>query len=264
MAKFRDIWVRAALALALLTPFYFAFAALGSRFGIIPWQVGLMQMSLIGGAALLSVIILMALIGVALGFFVKPQRGRRIAAAALLAPVLAVSYLGVMAASAGNPPPIHDISTDQTDPPGFSEAVIQARAGLNSLDRVGVRIPESGFAGSWAGMPIEEAQRAAYSDIAPIIVNMPAERAFDVALAAAREQGGWTVGATDAAAGRIEATARTFWFGFTDDVAIRVRPEGAGSRIDVRSVSRVGGSDAGANAARVRKYLTHLSEMLRV
>jgi len=66
---------------------------------------------------------------------------------------------------------------------------------------------------------------------------------------------GWEIVASDASAGRIEATATTAWFGFKDDVVVRVRPEAAGSRIDVRSVSRVGRSDVGANAARIRAFL---------
>ena len=65
--------------------------------------------------------------------------------------------------------------------------------------------------------------------------------------------------ASDSAAGRIEATATTRWFGFKDDVVVRIRPEGAGSRVDVRSMSRVGVSDLGANAARVREFLAKLT-----
>jgi uncharacterized protein (DUF1499 family) len=65
--------------------------------------------------------------------------------------------------------------------------------------------------------------------------------------------------ASDASSGRIEATARTRWFGFTDDIVVRIRPEGAGSRIDVRSASRVGRSDVGANAARIKEYLDRLA-----
>jgi uncharacterized protein (DUF1499 family) len=69
---------------------------------------------------------------------------------------------------------------------------------------------------------------------------------------------GWEIVAADAAAGRIEATDTTFWFGFKDDVVIRVEADGAGSRIDVRSVSRVGVGDVGANARRIRAYLRAL------
>ena len=77
--------------------------------------------------------------------------------------------------------------------------------------------------------------------------------AFAKALAAARAEG-WTIIASDPGSGRIEATATTPWFGFRDDVAVRIRPEGRGSRVDVRSVSRIGRGDLGANAKRVRAF----------
>jgi uncharacterized protein (DUF1499 family) len=69
---------------------------------------------------------------------------------------------------------------------------------------------------------------------------------------------GWELVAAEDAAGRIEATDTTFWYGFKDDVVVRVRPADGGSRVDVRSVSRVGGGDAGTNARRVRAYLDAL------
>jgi uncharacterized protein (DUF1499 family) len=69
---------------------------------------------------------------------------------------------------------------------------------------------------------------------------------------------GWEIVAADAAAGRIEATDTTFFFGFKDDVVIRIEPDAVGSRIDVRSVSRVGTSDVGTNAKRIRAYLGRL------
>jgi uncharacterized protein (DUF1499 family) len=60
------------------------------------------------------------------------------------------------------------------------------------------------------------------------------------------------------AEGRLEATDTTFWFGFKDDVVVRVRPDGTGSRVDVRSLSRVGRSDLGMNARRIRRFLERL------
>ena len=69
---------------------------------------------------------------------------------------------------------------------------------------------------------------------------------------------GWTVVAADQSSGRIEANEASRWFGFVDDVVIRVSADGAGSRIDVRSVSRMGRSDFGVNAGRVRAYLAAL------
>jgi uncharacterized protein (DUF1499 family) len=81
--------------------------------------------------------------------------------------------------------------------------------------------------------------------------------AFEHALATVHKMG-WDLVAADAAAGRIEATDTTFWFGFKDDVVIRLRPADEGSRVDVRSLSRVGGGDVGTNAKRIRTYLDAL------
>jgi uncharacterized protein (DUF1499 family) len=69
---------------------------------------------------------------------------------------------------------------------------------------------------------------------------------------------GWEVVGRDAAAGTIEAVDTTKWFGFKDDIAVRVAPDAGGSRIDVRSKSRVGRGDAGTNARRIRAYMERL------
>jgi uncharacterized protein (DUF1499 family) len=70
---------------------------------------------------------------------------------------------------------------------------------------------------------------------------------------------GWQIVDANASEGRIEATDTTFWFGFKDDIVIRVAATSGGSRIDVRSVSRVGRSDVGTNAKRIRCYLKRLT-----
>jgi uncharacterized protein (DUF1499 family) len=70
---------------------------------------------------------------------------------------------------------------------------------------------------------------------------------------------GWEIVAAEPASGRIEATATTFWFGFKDDIVVRVTPAEGGSRVDVRSVSRVGRSDVGTNAQRIEAYLTRIA-----
>jgi uncharacterized protein (DUF1499 family) len=110
---------------------------------------------------------------------------------------------------------------------------------------------------AYGGAQIAAQQAAAFPDIAPLETALPPPRAFDLALAAAQEMG-WRIVAAEPATGRIEATDRTFWFGFTDDVVVRIRAADGGSRIDVRSTSRVGVGDAGTNAARVRAYLADL------
>jgi uncharacterized protein (DUF1499 family) len=141
-------------------------------------------------------------------------------------------------------PPIHDITTDPDNPPAFV-AVVATRAaeGDNPVQ--------------YGGPKLAAQQRQAYPDIAPLNLALGRDAAFDQALATAQQMG-WTIIATDNAAGRIEACERSRWFGFTDDIVVRVTASGSGSRIDVRSSSRVGRSDFGVNAARIRAYLAGL------
>jgi uncharacterized protein (DUF1499 family) len=141
-------------------------------------------------------------------------------------------------------PPIHDISTDLEHPPRFV-AVLPVRSDAPNPSEYG-------------GTEVAAAQRRAYPDIRPLILATPPPVAFKQALDAAKRMG-WSLVAADSTGGRIEATATTAWFGFKDDVVIRVTPAPTGSRIDVRSVSRVGKSDVGTNAARIRAYLAKLS-----
>ena len=137
--------------------------------------------------------------------------------------------------------PIHDVSTDRDNPPQFV-AVLPVRAAAKAANSTDYDAKTA------------ELQKETYPDIGPLHLNMPVAQAFDRALAAARDAG-WEIVATDPAQGRIEATATTFWFGFKDDIVVRVAAEGNGSRLDVRSLSRIGHSDVGANAHRIREYL---------
>ncbi|HEV2334660.1 MAG TPA: DUF1499 domain-containing protein [Stellaceae bacterium] len=141
-------------------------------------------------------------------------------------------------------PAIHDITTDWDNPPQFSAILpLREAARANSV--------------AYEGAAVSDRQRKAYPDIVPLTLDLaPAEaleRAFEVA-----RQLGWAIVASDPAAGRIEASQRTRWFGFTDDIVVRVTAADAGSRVDVRSVSRVGRGDFGVNAARVRRFLAAL------
>jgi uncharacterized protein (DUF1499 family) len=141
-------------------------------------------------------------------------------------------------------PPIHDISTDLEHPPEFV-AVLPLRAGAPNP-------------AAYGGAEVAAAQRAGYPDLHPVMVHLTPGAAFARALASAQAMG-WTLVAADSGAGRIEATATTPWFGFKDDVVIRIRPDSTGSRVDVRSVSRVGQSDVGTNARRIRAYLSQFA-----
>src|SRR5262249_43625625 len=100
-------------------------------------------------------------------------------------------------------------------------------------------------------------QRAAYPDIAPVILSVPPAEAFKKVDAVAMAMG-WDVVARAPAEGRIEAVATSLWFGFRYDIVVRIRPDGPGSRIDIRSKSRDGDSDLGVNARRIREFVAKL------
>jgi len=143
-------------------------------------------------------------------------------------------------------PAIHDISTDPTDRLEFTPDVVAASTNKD---------PE----GDQRAL-VEGLQKSGYPDIAPIVLSLPPADAFARAKAVAEQMPGWNVTHADAEAGRIEATATSRIFHFVDDIVIRVRPDGTGSRVDVRSRSRVGQSDLGANAKRIRAYGAELTK----
>jgi uncharacterized protein (DUF1499 family) len=170
--------------------------------------------------------------------------GRRgVAALALIAALAAFLPPFLFRRTARSVPPIHDVTTDTENPPPFV-AVLERRAGARNPAEYG-------------GPEIAAQQKKGYPDLRPVTVADPPPRAFERALEAARGQG-WEIVAAVPAEGRIEATDTTRWFGFKDDVVVRVKPDGTGSRVDVRSLSRVGRSDVGKNASRIRAYLKAL------
>ena len=181
----------------------------------------------------------------------RARAGLLIAAVALAVPVWTI------AASAGAPP-IHHITTDPDDPPLFDAVIPLRGAGSNPLD------PPS--------QEVTRTQRGAYPDIQPVDIARPPAEVFQAALRVVEELG-WEIVATtneDTARSRsgpepdrrIEATESTSWFGFKDDVVVRVRQSAEGSRVDLRSVSRVGVGDLGANANRIRAFVRGLDSTL--
>lgn len=197
------------------------------------WQQGLMlyAISCLGAALLL----ILAVVLMILPKF-APWRsaiGKR-ALFALPGTVLLLSLLG-----GGDYPPIHDITTDTSDPPVFTAAPEQRGDGSNSLEIKADFI---------------DAQKAAYADLNTLVTDVAVEDAFAQARATA-EALGWEIYYEDLNAGIIEAVDTTAVMGFKDDVVIRLRTNAQGTLIDLRSVSRVGLSDLGANAARIRRFL---------
>ena len=141
-------------------------------------------------------------------------------------------------------PPIHDISTDLQNPPAFVDVVPLRLNATNSVE--------------YSGPAAAELQRKAYPDIETLRTNTDITTVFS-AVETVIQRLGWTLVAADQPSGRIEATDTTTWFGFKDDVVIRIRKEDAGVALDIRSKSRVGISDVGVNAARIRGFLNELN-----
>jgi len=174
----------------------------------------------------------------------KVREGWTIGLVAALAVGLATFYVPWQwQQRARSVPRIHDISTDTENPPQFV-AVLPLRKDAENT-------------AAYGGKEVADQQRKGYPDIQPLLLNLPPQVAFARALDTA-ESMGWTLVASNPAAGRIEATDRTLWYGFKDDIVIRVAPSGGGSRVDVRSVSRVGRSDIGINAQRIRQFMAKL------
>ncbi len=166
----------------------------------------------------------------------------------LLLGLMLLAYPAYLGYRASKLPAISDITTDPANPPRFD---VLAR--LRPRGRV-----------NYPGGTTAERQRAAYPDIAPLQLNVPPRQAYDAALAIATKRKWLLVDARPPAPGRregvIEAVARTRIMGFRDDVVIRVSPLGQGSRVDLRSASRYGLHDFGANAARLRALIEDIDD----
>ncbi|MEO6055610.1 MAG: DUF1499 domain-containing protein [Gemmatimonadales bacterium] len=232
---------RATLTLAILAALLVALAGPGTRLGL--WSFGTGFDLLRWGAYLGLAAAAAALVQVAVPRWRAPSPWPLVVALGL--GLLAAGVPWLWRQRAGDVPPIHDITTDTEHPPAFV-AVLPLRA-------------DAPNPATYGGPETAAAQRQAYPDIRPhLLAGTAPGAAFARALVAARAEG-WAIVAADSADGRIEATATTGWFGFRDDVVVRVGPADSGSVIDVRSVSRVGQSDVGANAARIRAYLARLN-----
>jgi uncharacterized protein (DUF1499 family) len=231
----------AALGTAVIAGLLLALSGPGTRAGFWDFRTGF---TLLRWGAYLG--LASAALGLAALVLTRPGAGRRgmpFAALALLGGLIAAAIPWQWQRTARAAPPIHDITTDTENPPEFV-SVLPLRANAPNP-------------AAYAGSEVADQQRAAYPDVRPLRLSVSREEAFEAALASARGMG-WEIVDVDAEAGRIEATATTRWFGFRDDVVVRVRPEARVVRVDVRSVSRVGRGDAGENARRIRRYLARL------
>jgi hypothetical protein len=235
LARVAFVLALASLVAALAAGFAHRTGTLGLRAGFL----------IVAGA------VLIAAAGAVLGAFtlVRAVTGaRRTGKVPGLAAVLVgAGFLAVpayyMLVAYPNAPPIHDISTDTERPPDFV-AIVPLRLGFPNPP-------------AYDGPQVAALQKKAFPDIVTLHTAKPPAAVFAAALDTAQSLGFEIVNAAPQE-GRVEASQRTLFFGFVDDVVMRLEPEGTGTKVDVRSKSREGLSDLGANAARVRKILAEL------
>ncbi len=232
----RSAWVKWGFRLALLSAVIAVLAVLGLRLGVMPLPVALFAG--LGGGALIGVIaILVSTVGLVLALM-SGQQGRGTALAAIFLSLAVAAPVGSAVLGGSSVPPIHDISTDLQDPPIFVAVLAQRTPAHNPLDRA-------------TPVDLAELQRAAYPDLTPLLLDRHPGAAFEDVVGAVQALG-WEVVSVAVEEGRVEATDTTLLMGFKDDIVIRVREEEGRALIDIRSVSRVGQSDLGKNAERIR------------
>ncbi|HEX8571431.1 MAG TPA: DUF1499 domain-containing protein [Allosphingosinicella sp.] len=253
MADSKTDWARLVTRLALLLGVGAVVAALvsaiGSATGLWGFRAGLGALRYLFFAAAAG-----ALLGL-VGLVLARRRGKLLLGN-LVAVVVAlgfVLYLGNLVRIAKSVPAIHDVTTNLDDVPRFSRLSVRP----DNLENV----PDEGRPELKALAPEERwkaLHRAHYADLRTVRVETAPAETVRRAAALARERG-WATALIDDRAGTVEATETSFFFRFKDDVVIRVRPApGGGSLVDMRSISRVGGSDVGMNAKRVRSFLADL------
>jgi len=277
-----------ALIWAIFSIGWFALAGLGTRFGLWDWQFGLGEMvgSVNGGFGryIVYASAVLSLISLFFALLRSPRlRPTMLSIAAILITLFVGGrWLGFQL-TALSLPPIHQAATDWEDPVQFSSNLMSVREAAGAYNGVEpdpvVELPEGarerwpGFHGRTVAEVQEDAEmdpalagkdadEKAYPPMDTVTTILAKDAAFDIALALV-ERRGWEIVGASHEAGRIEATHTSTWFGFKDDVALRVRAlERGGTEIDMRSVSRVGLSDLGANSRRVANFMYDLDRML--
>ena len=215
---------------------------LGFRLGL--WDAGFALRKLLAGATLAGILgFALCLLAIAVAKFSGVRFDSSRAVIGLIIGGIFAGYVLLQLKTVKSLPMIHDITTDTVNPPVFVALAEARKASPNGLD--------------YKGAEIAEQQKKAYSDITTMHSDLPPVPLFAKAESVARELG-WEIAVADAKEGRIEATQTTLLYGFKDDVVIRITPDQAGSKIDLRSMSRMGMSDIGVNAERIRRFSSSL------
>ncbi|MBX3480052.1 MAG: long-chain-fatty-acid--CoA ligase [Caulobacter sp.] len=252
-----------ALMIALAPVAIIAVGAAGMHLGAWDWRDGFVSVMVNGpapnlgwapAAALLSV--LTSFIGLLVAAFGGWRHYWRRAMLAMGVTVATIAAFAGMIVLGGQAPRIHDVATDWSDPLLFSPKIMAARGPDANIVEPNPVVPLD--AGAYAGRSIADINSETCPAARPAILSVPPAQAYAAAKEALLAQG--LILVTDnPAAGRLEATATSLIYGFKDDIVVRVRAQGVGSRIDMRSISRVGLSDIGANCKRIGKLTAALA-----
>lgn len=266
-----------ALAVSIFAVLWFAIAALGTKFGLWPWQVGLGQMTIGIGPGIAMLALGLSIVAQVIALIKAPRKQAFILAlGATLIAAFCMFRLAGLGAQAGALPPLHDIQTNWSDPVQFSEPLMAARAAQGETNPVldAPTVPdyaEERWPGT-AGRLVSEIQEEAESKEAgksTVYPNMEtlyfSQSPKEVAAVAEKiiDGKGWDLLPPDTSSDdlvQIEATATSGWFGFKDDVAVRLRAVDGVTAVDIRSTSRVGLSDLGANSSRVYGLMVELED----
>lgn len=224
-----------------VTPLLLGFPVAIIAYRLDLWSMGV-SFKMIQYTGFISMAVLVIAILVAIFALFKKQKdvARTCGVVAVLV-ALPVVGLSMQAAKAKSLPFIHQVSTDTVDLPKFKAIVALRGENSNPLD--------------YDREKLAPLQQAAYPQLQSIVSELSTEQAFTKAANIANELG-WEIIVKDKTSGMIEAVDTTLLWGFKDDVAIRVQMTDTGSEVDLRSISRVGKSDLGANAARITKFIT--------
>jgi uncharacterized protein (DUF1499 family) len=236
-------WAQAILIGGVIAAVCLPLGALGTKLGLWEFTGGFMLLA--AGAVLATLASFLGVIAYIISLRKNLVAERPTVLIGVFLGVVVLGVLGMQYSAASSVPPIHNISTDTVNPPQFDKLVaVRTAAKANPLTNLD---PE-----------LAAQQTTAYPWVKPLTLQASAYEVVDRAEAVMRDMG-LEIVSVNKTAGLVEATATTFWFGFKDDVAVRVQPAvDGGTRVDVRSISRVGQSDLGANAARIGEILNGL------
>lgn len=247
------IYLDFAVLVALIPAILAGGGALGVKLGLIDLPFGYNTMTLDWAPRAAQASIATGLIGLVIALFAGFGRLWK---AALLALLITGATFGVMfgaKALFGQTPPIHDVATDWKTPLDFSDAALAARGGAAAFVDDDPSLPVGSAA--YAGRRIAEINAETCPAARPLVSGRTPADAYEAAKAAVLASG-MTLITDDPMDGRLEATAESFWYGLTDDLVVRVRPDAAGSRLDMRSIGRDAGADLGRNCDRIGALMT--------